>query len=264
VLDTPIARVAGLSDQDRIALENRNLLSTGMLWKALARNEGLIATLGLDPIATTRVRAALSAQAKRESEAMTRNLFVDHLADLIILGLIGAVIAVFVFAEHRRVVIASTPFVVAAKPIDPFHVIDATDLEVHQSAAGDAAKQAAASLYIGRYPMAHVPVGERLDAAKVSSGMRLTHELNGLRIFAVKIRSTSLLTGVPTPFKLDLFLSPHSLDDRGRSQPFAVYVLDLKPEGDSLNAVVASTDDNSMTLLSAQLAGDLVALGPVQ
>jgi len=263
LLDTPITEVEGLLGQDRIALGTQNLSSTAKVWKALARDEGLLDTLGLDANGKARVRSALGAQAQKESGSITGNRFLSHLPDLVVIGVIGSILLALLLAHYQRVGQSAKLVVAAAKPIAPFHVIDATDLEVRHAADLAAAKQAT-SLYIGRYPTAQVLAGAGLDSAKLSSGKRLTRELNGLRIFAVKIRSTALLAGVPPPFKLDLFLSPHTLEDRGWSRPFGVYVLDVKPEGDSLAAVVATTGEASTTLLSALLAGDLVAVGPIQ
>ena len=104
----------------------------------------------------------------------------------------------------------------------------------------------------------------QLGAAQLSSGRRLAQELDGLRIFSVRLRPTALLAGVRPPVQLNLFLAPHNLNDRASSREYTVYLLDVKPQGDSVVAVIAAGTDISTSLLSTQLAGDLVAVGPVQ
>lgn len=253
--DTPISRVEGLLPADRAALADKQLSSTQKIWTALANNQGLIDTLGLPDDAKTRVRGALAAQARKESRSITRNRLANHLPDLIVAAFLGVVIIAMAYVDRRP-----QQVVIAAKAIAPFHVINATDIEVRH-ALDPAAEKLATSKYVGRYSKTQVSIGESMESVSLSSGMRLTNELNGLRIFAVKIRPAPALTGVPNPFKLDLFLSPHLTDDRGRARLMTVYVLDSRSDGDGLSAVMAATEDDSTTLLSALSAGDLVAAG---
>lgn len=255
MLDTPISRIDGLLDADRTVLANRQLSSTVKIWKALKDQESLLDTLGLSDDAKIRIRAALAAQAKKESASITRNRFVAHLPDLLVLAFFSLVISAAVFRDRRP-----QQAVIAAKAIAPFRVINATDIQV-RNATDPAAEKQAAGKYVGRYAKTQVSVGERMETANLSSGMPLTNELDGLRVFAVKIRPAPILTGVPHPLKLDLFLSPRSTAERGRAHSITVYVLDSKSDGDNLWAVIAATEDDSTSLLSALSAGDLVAVG---
>jgi len=106
-----------------------------------------------------------------------------------------------------------------------------------------------------------VASGEILDSAKLSSGPRLADELNGLRIFTVRIRPTSVLSGVKPLIKLDLFFSPHSREDQGKAQLFSVYVLDFRSDGDNVSVVAAAAEDDVKKLLSVISEGDLIAVG---
>jgi hypothetical protein len=117
-------------------------------------------------------------------------------------------------------------------------------------------------LFVGRYSPIQIRAGEVIDFPTLSSGMRLAHELDGRQIFTLNIRRTSIVTGMRPPFHLDLLLSPRSTEERGKAQLFGVYVLDFKPDADSLSVVVAATKDDSVTLLSVPSAGDLIAVGP--
>ena len=264
MLDTQISKVPGLEDGDRTVLIGHELPSTQAIWKALAAQQDLISTLGLNAAAVTRVRAALAAQGKKEAAAITRNWLVAHLADVLVLGVTVAVVLGLGLVHHRRAVREARPLMVAARPIAPFHVIDASDLKARH-ALSDATLKQAEGQYIGRYPTVEVGADERLDLAPLSSGGRLRRELNGLHIFTIKIRATALLAGMRPPYQLDLFLPPRSPDERAKAQMVAVYVLDLKPEADSLAAaVVAASADDSTTLLSSPATGGLIAVGPVR
>ena len=263
MFDRPLSRIEDFPAAGRAALESRNLTSTAKVWVALSQNDQLIASLYLGAIDAAELQSALAVQAKRESRSITNNLIVRHLADLLAVVAILCLGLTFYLMHRHSPKPPDRIAVTAAKPMAPFHVISATDLDVRQAANPKAAKDAA-SRYIGRYPTAEVLAGDRLDAAQLSSGRRLAQELNGLRIFSVKLRPSALLAGVRPPVQVDLFLSPHNLNDRGQSRGFTVYLLDVKPEGDSVAAVIAAGADISTSLLSAPLAGDLVAVGPIQ
>jgi hypothetical protein len=256
---TPTTRISGLMPEDRTALAARDLSSSTQIWESLAGNPELIDALVLaGATARTRVKKALAAQAKRESESITKNRFVAHLPDFILLILAAVVAAAVILVDRSPQVV-----VVAVQPLAPFHVIDATDLQVRY-AFGDSEAKRELSVFVGRYPLTQLRAGEVIDCAKLSSGIRLAHELDGRRIFTLKIRRTSIVSGIRPPFRLDLFLSPRSAEERGKAQRFAVYLLDSKPDEDSLSVVVAATKDDSATLLSVRSAGDLIAVGPIQ
>lgn len=240
---------------DRTALTNHHLPSTAEIWKGLAADAGLIDSLGLPNAAKTRMLGALSAEAKRQSRSITKGKISSHMPDLILgIALVTLIVA--------AVFINRSPEVLAEKPLLPFHVVNAKDVEV-RSAPDNAKTNAALAKYIGRYPSAEVASGEALDSSKLNSGPALRDELNGLRIFTVKLRPTSVLSGVKPPIKLDLFFSPHAREDQGKAQLFRVYILDFRSDGDNSSVVVAAAEDDAKKLLSVISQGDLIAVGPV-
>ncbi len=254
---TPLGKIQGLLPGDRTALGNHGFSSAEQIWEGLANNSGLVDSLGLpDAAAKARVIAALAALAKQESESLTRNKIRAHVPDLIALMLVGLVAGAVKFVDRN-------PRVVAVKPLAPFHVIDAGDVAVLDT-ADDAKTKQTLNAFVGRYPVEQIALGEIPDSAKLSSGMRMSTELNGLHIFSVKIRPTSILTGVKPPVKLGLYLSTRAKEDEGNAQLFDVYVLDFKPDGDSFSLVVAARDGDSRKLLSELSSADVVAVGPVR
>jgi len=250
-----VAKIEGLEAADRTTLTDHHLPSTEEIWKGLAENAGLIDSFGLPAADKTRMLRALGAEAKRQSESITKGKIAVHTPDLIV-GI--AVVALIVGAMLTN----RNPQVVATKPLPPFHVVNAKDVEV-RFATDEANAKAALAEYVGRYPTAQVASGEVLDSARVSSGPRLAEELSGLRIFTVKIRPTSVLSGVKPPIKLDLFFSPHSREDQGKAQLFSVYVLDFRSDGDNSSVVAAAAEDDAKRLLSVISQGDLIAIGPL-
>ncbi|HEY6251514.1 MAG TPA: hypothetical protein VI685_16265 [Candidatus Angelobacter sp.] len=248
-----MAKIEGLDAADRTALTNHHLPSTEEIWKGLAENAGLIDSFALPAADKTRMLRALAAEAKRQSESITKGKIAIHTPDLIV-GI--AVVALIVGA----MLIKRNPQVIATKPLSPFHVVNTKDVEIRFAA--DAAKaNTALAEYIGRYPTAQVASGEVLDSTRLSSGPPLADELNGLRIFTLKVRPTSVLSGVKPPVKLDLFFSPHSREDQGKAQLFSVYALDFRSDGDNSSVVAAAAEDDAKRLLSVISQGDLIVLG---
>jgi hypothetical protein len=172
--------------------------------------------------------------------------------------LVTVIVAAIIWVDRQP-----KPVVVAVNPIAPFHIIDAIDVNVRNAANTTIARREQASV-LGRYSTQQIPKGAALEATKLSSGMSLGNELDGLDIFTLRIRPTSILAGRQPPFRLGIFLSPSSTENRGKAQLFSVYLLDSRPEGDNLSVVIAATKDDSATLLSVRSAGDLIALAPVQ
>jgi hypothetical protein len=263
LFDQPLSEIENFPAAGRAALGRLNLTSTARVWAALSQDDQLVTNLGLGAVDTAELQSALAAQARRESRSITSNLIARHLADFLVVLAIFALGLTFYLVHRHSTKPPDKMVVSAAKPIAPFHVIGATDLDVRPAADPKAVKDAA-SAYIGRYPTAEMLAGDKLNAAQLSSGRRLAQELDGLRIFSVKLRPTALLAGVRPPVQLNLFLSPHNLNDRAWSREFTVYLLDVKPQGDSMAAVIAAGTDISTNLISTQLAGDLIAVGPIQ
>jgi hypothetical protein len=263
LFNQPLSEIEDFPAAGRAALERLNLTSMARVWAALSQDDQLITNLRLGAIDTAELQSALAAEATRESRSITSNLFVRHLADFLVALAIVALGLTFYLVHRHSSKLPDKMVVSAAKPIAPFQVIVATDLDVRPAGDPKSVKDAA-SAYIGRYPIAEVLAGDKLNAAQLSSGRRLAQELDGLRIFSVTLRPTALLAGVRPPIQLNLFLSPHNLNDRAWSREFTVYLLDVKPQGDSMAAVIAAGTDISASLLSTQLAGDLVAVGPIR
>ncbi|GEM_PF-5108422 len=252
-------RIKGLTPEDHAILIGRALSNSQKIWKALEQNPGLVNSLGLpDDAAKDRVRRALGARAKKESESIMGNRFIDHIPDLLFVALVTVIVAAIIRVDRRH-----KPVVVALKPIAPFHVIDATDVKVRYAADSVTARREQDSV-LGRYSTQQIRSGAVVKAAKLSSGVSLGNELDGLDIFTLRVRPTSILAGRQPPFRLGVFLSPSSTENRGKAQLFSVYLLDSRPEGDNLSVVIAATKDDAATLLSVRSAGDLIAVGPVR
>jgi hypothetical protein len=250
-----VAKIEGLVAADRTTLTGHHLPSTEEIWEGLAEDAGLIDSFGLPAVDKTRMLRALAAEAKRQSESITKGKIAVHTPDLMV-GIALVVLVVGAMLINRN------PQVVATRPLPPFHVINAKDVKV-RFATGEAKANATLAEYIGRYPTAQVASGQVLDAATVSSGPRLADELSSLRIFSAKIRPTLVLSGVKPPIKLDLFFSPHSREDQGKAQLFSVYVLDFRSDGDNSSVVAAAAEDDAKRLLSVISQGDLIAIGPL-
>ena len=260
MFDQSLCKIKGFPAPGRAALEGKNLGSTASVWAALSQDDQLIANLGLPVPETEALRSALATQANKESRSITTNFLVRHLADMLVLAAIAALGLTFYLVHW---VSPDKILVSAAKPIEPYQVILATDLAAPPGTDPKAVTEAT-SEYIGRYPSTQIFAGDKLNAAQLSSGRRLAKELDGLRIFSVKLRPTALLDGVKPPVQLNLFLSPHNLNDKASSQEFPVYLLDVRSRPDGVVAVVAARTDISSSLLSTQLAGDLVVVSSVQ
>jgi hypothetical protein len=248
----PIDKIRGLCIADRTALRSKQINSAQEFWKAMANDPRLLDGLGLpDEAARKRVATSLAALAKKQSESVTKGWFAIHTPALAVVAAVLLLVAAVVFRDR-------SPELVAREGFGAFHVITASDVE-----GGSAGTQAqkALSKVIGRYATQPTAKGASIDPSKLSPGPPLSRELDGLRIFSIKLQATPLLENIRPPTKLAIILA-HVKDNESSVVIHDVYVLDLHLVPDGVWAVVAATDceTEQISSLLSQGAWSAVAL----
>ena len=257
-MGTSIDKIEGLCAPDRATLMSKQISCAEQFWTAISDNPGLIDALSLpDLAAKKRVATAFAALAEQQARSETKNWFVIHIPDLLIVVILSLFAVAVMFVDRA-------PQVVTARAgLAPFHVIAGTDVEV-LNAADAAHATNALSEVTGRYATEQIAKGAVIEASKLSSGTRLSNELDGLRIFNVKLQPTSILENIKPPAKLGVILSPRAKDDANKVLIHEVYILEFHSVPDGVSAVVAGTDNEIQQLSTLLSLGQLIAVGPVQ
>lgn len=264
-MGTSIDKIQGLSDVDRKTLRSENINCAEQFWAKISDNPRLIDTLSLpDLAAKQRVAIAFAGLAKKQSESDTKPSLVIHLPDLLIVVVLSllAVALTFVDRAPPQVVRAPAQVVTARDGLAPFHIIAQSDVEV-RNAADEVRARSALNEVTGRYATEQIVKGAVIDPSKLSTGARLSNELDGLRIFNVKLQPTSILANINPPIKLGVILSPRAKDDANKVWVHEVYLLDFHILPDGVSAVVAATDNETQQLSTSLSLGQLIAVGPV-
>lgn len=253
-----IDKVKALSESDRSALKSKDIDCAEQLWSAMADDPGLIGNLGLPDIdAQKRVTKTLASLAKTESKTITSSWFASHIPDFIVLAMCLLIIAAIVFVDR------SPQVLIARNDVGPFHVITTSDVEI-RNGRDDTASEAVINGVVGRYATEEIAKGAKVDASKLSAGTRLSNELDGLRVFALKLQPTSVLAGIKPPYKLGIILSPRTKEDDKKATVHQIYVLDCRSAPDGIWVVVAGTEAETQELSADLSLGQLIAVGPAQ
>lgn len=265
-MGTLVDNIEGLTPADKAILKAHRINSAEEFWAAMASNPMFVAMLNLpDGTATRRVLHKLARVAKKQAQAITKNWFVIHIADLVITAVIVSSIVYVTWVQEvrcffrRAELFVNGPRYVVAAPtgLAPFQIINASDVEL-----SDGTTPGVPQDLIGRYPNKEIPHGAVIDTSKLSSGIRLS-SLEGFRVLSVKVQPTEVLAGVRPPAKISILLSPR-VKDQHAPLIFNAYVLDFRSQTDGMLAVVAVPEDNFQKLAPILPQSELVAIGPVR
>jgi hypothetical protein len=132
--------------------------------------------------------------------------------------------------------------------LPPFHIIVPSDLQLSCKSNNAVAKETLEE-FVGRYSPEFLEPCVSIDPKKLSSGPRLSTELNARIIVRLKVQPTSVFADMPAPFKAMLMVAPR---ERGTASLLLsdVFVLDLQKDTDGLAAVVAIPSADEPTLAS--------------
>jgi hypothetical protein len=140
--------------------------------------------------------------------------------------------------------------------LEPFHVIELADLRLTcQSEALPLVERA--TQIIGHYSFNYLGGCAAIDPKRLSSGARLTNELDTLVLVRIKVQPTTLFSGMQPPFRAALMCSPRERDTTALLFN-DLMVLDLEKNGDQLSIVVAIPSDEEPTLASFIARSDLL------
>jgi hypothetical protein len=194
-------------------------------------------------------RLAATAVAFRGRSRRTRLTWYQiYWPDLVILF----VIAVSVWAIRRDLLYQPTPAqtvrVAIATGLNPFHVIVRSDLKTNTSPP-DPDSLKFIDHAIGRYSTQFVAANAELKPGNLNAGPTLSTELADRIIIRVRVASTTVFTGIPTPFSAGLMAAPR---ERGAGPLLLqdVLVLDLQKDGDAMSAVLAIPSKDQPSLIS--------------
>lgn len=195
-----------------------------------------------------------SRQLVRRSDFLTGGLLGKFWLDLLLLVMLFLVVAALWRDAHIR---PPQPALVA-KPggILPFHVIQPGDLRLDGQENTRPPSDRAAAL-AGRYSFTFVCAGAVVDPKQLSSGERLTNELDARVLMQLRVRQTSLFAGVNPPFAASLAGSP---TERGTTVLLEkdLFVLDLQKDGGAMAAIVAVPAADEPTLAGFLARSDLL------
>jgi hypothetical protein len=188
---------------------------------------------------------ARSAHVVERSRVFTEGRFRKHLIDALVLLALGLV----AMALRRDFHVPSSQAVVGRSGgLEPFHVIVPSDLRLN-CGSNNSPSPAATEKIVGRYSSKYLKVCAQIDPKMLSSGPRLSSEVNARSIVRLKVQSTIIFTDMHPPFKAALMISP---SERATTSLFLndVIVLDLQEDGADLGAVVAVSSVDESTLAS--------------
>jgi hypothetical protein len=260
-----LRKVNLLSGEDRDALRTHGIESAEDFYARMAGNPSLIDSLGLpDADAKKRVVEAMATFAGTRSESITRHPLVEHIPDVIVVVvvLLAAYSLLLLDRTPARPKMAQQVVVTAPKGLPAFRVIRESDVGVRDTAKSSTAI-ASVDAVLGRYATERLAEGTIIDQAKLSSGPRLSNELDGLRVFAVKLQSSPLLVNLKPPVKVGIMPSPREKYAGSQPSIYDVYILEMRPLSDGVSAVVATSEAHSRHLALFLGRADLIAVGPV-
>jgi hypothetical protein len=145
--------------------------------------------------------------------------------------------------------------------LEPFHVIAPSDLLLSCQSRNPPSQEIAGTI-VGRYSTEYLKACAPIDATKLSSGPRLSTELNGRIVVRLKVQPTTVFTGMPPPYKAALMVSSR---ERGTATLFLndIMVLDLQKDADGTSAVLAILASDESTLAAFIARSDLfLVAGP--
>lgn len=264
ILNHPLKKIESLTDQDRAALKAVHIEYAEDFLEKMHENTALIDSLiSLDDNAKKRVLEAILQFVGKRSVSITENL-VNHIPDgIVLLALILFGYSLFFLDRHPAKPEMSKQVVVTApKGLMPFHVISRSDVEIRDSTKTASALTSVEDV-LGRYTTEHIAEGTVIVQFKLSSGPRLSNELDGLRVFNVKLQASPVLVNLNPPVKVGIIPSPRVKDARSEPKIYEVYILEMHPQPDGVSAVVATTAADSSKLASFLSRADLIAVGPV-
>jgi hypothetical protein len=197
------------------------------------------------PDTAGRMRTAVSNVIVERSRVFTEGRFRKHLIDALVLIALG-LIATALWRDFH--VPSSQAVVGRSGGLEPFHVIVSSDLRLNCD-SNDSPSPAAMEKIVGRYSPKYLKTCAHIDPKMLSSGPRLSSEVNARIVVRLKVQPTIVFTNMHPPFKAALMISP---SERATTALLLndVIVLDLQKDGADLAAVVAVPSSDESTLAS--------------
>jgi hypothetical protein len=262
----PLTTVAGLTDADRRALAAHGIGTPAQFFAKMADDRALLDSLGLaDRQARRRVVEAMAAQAKLTARSLMGRAVVDHLPDAMVAVAVLLAVYGLAFIDRGPPRAPTSRQVVVTAPggLPAFHVITGRDVEVRATAKG-AGPVDSVQAVLGRYVFQPLAVDSVLDSTKLSAGPRLSTELDGRRIFTVKLQPSALLANLRPPVKVGLTAAPRDKDVAASAVTVDAYMLEVRSLADGVSAMVATTEADFRSLAPLLGRADLIAVGPIR
>jgi hypothetical protein len=232
-----------LTHSDRQALAAHDVHNTGQLTARVLQDEDFLNQF--DPTAAGRMRAAVSNVVVERSRVFAEGRFRKHLIDALVLTSLCLVAR----ALWRDFHVPSSQAVVGRSGgLEPFHVIVSSDLRLNCD-SNNSPSPSATEKIVGRYSPKYLKTCAHIDPKMLSSGPRLSSEVNARIVVRLKVQPTIIFTDMHPPFKAALMISP---SERATTALLLndVIVLDLQKDGVDLAAVVAVPSSDGSTLAS--------------
>jgi hypothetical protein len=244
-------------------INKKGIRSAGDFWKELSADQTLIDHLGLpDEPAMARFASTMAEVADYQSRRLTRSRLKNHLADMVVLVAIGAVLyGVF---RDRRPKLQPAPHVTVSNPdgLMPFRVISASDLWI-DTGAKNASGAMSINDFVGRYPTSYIAAGTTIDRSKLSLGRKLTTEETAM-VFRVKVQPTSIMKGLEPPFTISLLACSRPKGQESCALVPDIKVLEFLAQADGLSIMIACKREDGARLGSLLGSSDLMATGPAR
>jgi hypothetical protein len=140
--------------------------------------------------------------------------------------------------------------------IAPFHIIAEADFRL-SCKSNDSPSPELAGTIIGHYSSEYLKPCAPIDPKKLSSGPRLSTEINGRILVRLKVQATTIFNGMRPPFRASLMVSPR---ERATTALLLndLMILDLQKDGDGLSAVIAIAPADELALASYVARSDLL------
>lgn len=198
-----------------------------------------------DPNAARRMRAVVSKVVVERSSVFVEGRFRKHLIDALVLIAL-CLVAKALWRDFR--VPSSHAVVGRSGGLEPFHVIVPSDLRL-DCHSNNSPSPAATEKIVGRYSPKYLKMCAEIDPKMLSSGTRLSSEVNARMIVRLKVQPTIVFNDMHPPFKAALMISP---SERATTALLLndVIVLDLQKDGADSAAVVAVLSADESTLAS--------------
>jgi hypothetical protein len=189
----------------------------------------------------------------RRSRSFTEGNFRKHGLDFFVLFF-----ALLLLAGIWRDIRVPAPgrAVVGKSGIAPFHVIADGDFRL-SCKNNDSPSPEFARTITGHYSSEYLKPCDPIDPKKLSSGPRLSTEINGRILVRLKVQATAIFNGMRPPFRAALMVSPR---ERATTALLLndLMVLDLQKDGDGLSAIVAIAPADELALASYVARSDLL------